>query len=265
MRLSKMQHFLKKKWIAVGLGCLVLLFAIRFLMWRVSPKVFPKSKTAVTLSLSSGPFECRYYEAKEPINGIVVLGTGDGGWSYWEENTAKSLSRHGYYVIGWDCRKFADSRKFDHEGIVEGFNAAVSAAYDHVSRTDLPVWYSGWSTGAEQSVAAAASRQRTPNLKGLLLVAPGSRGRFGLQTSDFLGVVPTGPGSFALADFANELEHIRVAQIAADLDPLDSSDWLTELKVPHKLFEMTNTLHDMGGAGPEFQKVLLNAIEWTKH
>jgi pimeloyl-ACP methyl ester carboxylesterase len=258
-----MQHFSFTKWIAATSGCLVVLFAAWVLIYRLSPKHFPKSETAVTLALAGGDFECRCYEAKEPVKGVVVLGTGDGGWSYWEDNTAKSLSSHGYYVIGWDCRKFADTRKFNHEQLIDGFNAVVQAAYDRLPHDDLPVWYSGWSTGAEQSVAAAASKRRPTNLRGLLLVAPGLRGRFGLETSDFLGVAPTGPGSFALSDFAPQLECVRVAQIAADLDPLDSTQWLESLHVPHHLYEMTNTLHDMGGAGEEFQKVLLEAIQWT--
>jgi pimeloyl-ACP methyl ester carboxylesterase len=252
-----------RKLLTTAVGCLVVFLSLRLYFYRVSPKDFPASKSTVTLELSSGPFECRCYPAEHP-KGVVVLATGDGGWSYWEDNTAKSLSSHGYYVIGWDCRKFADSRKFDHEKLIEGFEAAVRELFQKATRDDLPLWYVGWSTGAEQSVAAALSQQRPTNLVGLVLAAPGSRGRFGLETSDLLGVIPTGPGSFALSDFGQELDGVSVVQIAADLDPLDSTTWLENLEVPHRLIEMPNTLHDMGRAGAEFQAILLDAIDWTQ-
>jgi hypothetical protein len=101
-----------------------------------------------------------------------------------------------------DCRKFADSRTYDQARLGAGFHAAVEAVRKRSDADEsTPVWYGGWSTGAEQSVAAACA-DRPAHLVGLLLAAPGSHGRYGITTSDLLGKDPEGPGSFALADLA---------------------------------------------------------------
>ncbi len=236
----------------------------RFLYFRITPKNFTATGDLITLQLSGGPFQCPYFPTTERPKGLVVLGTGDGGWSYWEDNTANSLASHGYAVVGWDCRKFADSRKFTQDQLVIGFNSAVNAGLSLSKVRSLPVWFGGWSTGAEQSVAAAASRKRNRNLVGLLLAAPGTRGRFGINTSDLLGIVPTGEDTFAMSEMGAKLAPgIKVAQFAAGIDPLDDVDWLESCAVEHKLYELPTSLHDMGGAGQEFQTLLLEAIDWT--
>lgn len=102
---------------------------------------------------------------------------------------------------------FADSRKYDQAQLCAGFIAAVEAVRERTGAGDaVPVWYGGWSTGAEQSVAAAACANRLPQLVGLLLAAPGTRGRYGITSSDLLGGTPTGPDSFALADMVMPLK-----------------------------------------------------------
>ena len=261
----------KQKWgpwkIAALVACLVFgcLFT-RFVLHLLLPRNFTATGSEITLRLPSGDFQCSFFAAERDagvFRGLVILGSGDGGWSYWEDGTAHSLAGHGYAVVGWDCRKFADGRSYDHAALVEGFNSAVEAASGLTPDAGSPVWFAGWSTGAEQSVAAAASLDRTPRLRGLLLAAPGTRGRFGITSSDLLGVTPAGPDTFALKDMAKQIEGVRVAQFAAGLDPMDDVDWLAGLTVPHRIFELPGLLHDMGGAGEEFQTALLDAIDWT--
>jgi pimeloyl-ACP methyl ester carboxylesterase len=241
----------------------ILALLTKFILHLVLPRNFAGTGESLQLALADGAFQTSYYCGPESPKGIVILGTGDGGWSYWEENTAKHLSAMGYAVGGWDCRKFADSRTYDQARLGAGFHAAVEAVRKRSDADEsTPVWYGGWSTGAEQSVAAACA-DRPAHLVGLLLAAPGSHGRYGITTSDLLGKDPEGPGSFALADLAPRLSGVRVAQFAAGLDPMDDVTWLAKLSVPHQIFEMSGKLHDMGGAGPEFQETLDKAIAWT--
>jgi hypothetical protein len=246
-------------------GVVLVLGVVYLLYHRMTPRGTVATGTRLTLQLNGGPLDCAFFGPTNGSNplGLVVLGTGDGGWSYWEENTAISLSNHGYAVMGWDCRKYADSRRYTHSDLVNGFKAATEAGSKECGSNDLPVWYGGWSTGAEQSVAAAGSSNRPKQLVGLLLAAPGSRGRFGINTSDLLGITPSGEDSFALKDWADQLDGLHVAQFVAGLDPLDDTQWLESLKTPTKQFLLPNALHDMGGAGEEFQKNLLEAIHWT--
>jgi pimeloyl-ACP methyl ester carboxylesterase len=242
----------------------LLALLVKFILHLVLPRNFAGTGEVLPLDLSSGPFRALYYCHSAEPKGIVILGTGDGGWSYWEENTARSLIAKGYAVGGWDCRKFADSRTYDQARLAEGFAAAVEAVRDRShADDDVPIWYGGWSTGAEQSVAAAAVDDRPAHLAGLLLAAPGARGRYGITTADLLGAPPSGPNSFALADLGPKLRGLRVAQFAAGLDPMDDVDWLKTVTVPYRIIELHRTLHDMGGAGLEFQQKVEEAIQWT--
>lgn len=242
----------------------VMALAVKFILHLLLPRNFSATGEMLQLPLAEGPFRVPYYCGPQAPKGIVILGTGDGGWSYWEENTATHLVKKGYAVGGWDCRKFADTRKYDYARLCAGFEAAVVAVRNRCGGAEtLPVWYGGWSTGADQSVAAATSPDRPRHLIGLLLAAPGTRGRYGITASDLLGADPTGPDTFALADMAPKLADLRVVQFMAGLDPLDDEEWLAEDPGPKLYIKLPGILHDMGGAGPEFLNKVNEAIAWT--
>lgn len=235
-----------------------------FVLHLLLPRGVVATGEPVPLDLAGGRFDVACFAGGGEPAGIVILGTGDGGWSYWEENAAAHLVARGFAVVGWDVRRFADSRKYDEPQLAAAWAAAVDAARAcSGAADDVPVWYAGWSTGAEQAVAAAASPLRPHAVVGLLLAAPGRTGRFGITTSDLLGVEPSGPDTFRLADLAPGLAGLRVAQFAAGLDPMDDVDWIERVPSPHRVFELPLKLHDMGGAGPDFQDALDEAIAWT--
>ncbi len=243
---------------------MVVVLLTKFILHLVLPRNFAATGEMLPLDLAGGPFQTSYYCGPKLSKGIVILGTGDGGWSYWEENTAKHLSSKGYAVGGWDCRKFADSRKYDHAALCAGYQAAVEVVRKRCHGSDtLPVWYGGWSTGADQSVAAATAADRPKHLIGLLLAAPGTRGRYGITASDLLGADPSGPDTFALAEMAPKLAGLRVVQFVAGLDPMDDEEWLTHYTGPKQFVHLPALLHDMGGAGPEFLSKLDEGIAWT--
>ena len=97
---------------------------------------------------------------------------------------------------------------------------------------------------------------------GLLLVAPGERGRYGITLADLLGRTPRGPTSFALKELAPILGTIPVAQIHGSLDPLDSTEWLQFLKGPHRLNTLSGFGHFFGDAGTDLRKTLVEDAEW---
>jgi pimeloyl-ACP methyl ester carboxylesterase len=166
-------------------------------------------------------------------------------------------------VAGWDCRKYADAGLYDQKTLATDFAIVlVEARRVFELKTDLPVVFAGYSTGAEQVVAAAAFIRRPSRLDGLLLIAPGERGRYGLTTSDLMGVTPRGKGTFALGDFAAAMTGLRIVQIHGEHDPLDSTEWLALLKVPHELKVFPNGWHFFGGGPTEFLKMLDDAIDW---
>ena len=246
---------------------LVLLVPILWFLYHLMMPRNYTSKTAevLPLQLSSGPFEIHYYAAKHP-KGILIVATGDGGWSgQWEEPVALHAAAAGYAVGGWDCRKFADTRSFDQAKLTEAFNAAVAAVRTRAGlAANSPVWFTGWSTGAEWAVAVAASPDRDKHLVGILAAAPGDRSRYGISKADLLGAEPTGPGSFALAELGPAVHGIRIAQFAGQLDPLDDTQWLNSLPngTPHKLVEIPGAPHDMDRAGERFLAEFDMAIQW---
>jgi phosphatidylglycerol lysyltransferase len=251
------------------LGLILLALATKFVLHLLLPRNYAASGESLPLKLPHGTFETHYYNGPKPPRGIVIVGTGDGGWSYWEEKVSQHLATQGYAVGGWDCRAFADSRAYDQAELVAGFRLAVEAVQNraHVQNKKLPVWYAGWSTGAEQAVAAASSPDRPPMLKGLLLAAPGARGAYTITQAYLLGMEPTGPDSYAMADMAPGLTGLSITQFTAGLDPLDDTSWLESLAgmktVRYQLIELPGVMHDMGEAGEEFQQKLDEAMAWT--
>jgi pimeloyl-ACP methyl ester carboxylesterase len=258
----------KRRWLRrmlAILGIVILVLMIKFFLHLILPRNFRGSGEILPIQLTNSIYQTLYYnETAQPL-GIVILGTGDGGWSYWEEKVAKHLMTKGYAVGGWDCRKFADSRTYDQAELAAGFRAAVAAVRKRAGlKKPVPVWYSGWSTGAEQSLAAATDPERPQELVGLLLAAPGEHGRYGITESDLLGVEPSGSNTFSLAELAPKLKGLRVVQFAAGLDPLDDTTWQESLgEIPHQLITLPNCFHDMGEAGEEFLQKFDEALKWT--
>lgn len=247
---------------------IVLLIPIGWFFYHMMWPRNYSSKTAevLPLNLSSGPFETLYYGTAYP-KGILIVATGDGGWSgQWEEPVALHAAAAGFAVGGWNCRKFADTRTFDQGKLVEAFNAAVAAVRKRARLPeDCPVWFTGWSTGAEWAVAAAASPDREKHLVGILPVAPGDRSRYGISKSDLLGADPTGPDTYALKNLAPGLHGVRIVLFAGGLDLLDDTEWLKSMhpETPHKLVEIPKATHDMDHAGNRFLSEFDMAIQWT--
>lgn len=217
-------------------------------------------------ALARGPLEVAWYLPKnQPLRGFFILGSGDGGWSYWETRMAKHLTAHGWAVAGVDFALYATT---DYtQAILAGDMARIIAELAKRAKQPadghLPVIYGGWSMGAEQAVPAAAIQNlRPPGLCGLLLVAPGARGRYGLHTQDKIGFAPTGEGTFALADFAPQMKGLRLAQLHAGLDLLDSIDWYVGQNIDLQLWKYPRAFHDFSNASNGFLAMTDDALAW---
>jgi phosphatidylglycerol lysyltransferase len=214
------------------------------------------------LKLPRMSFPVRIYEVDKHCRALVLFASGDGGWKAFEDKICRYLASQAVCVIGWDCRKFADPGLYDQKVLAAGFAAALEEARRITGVRDAPVVFSGYSTGAEQAVAAASASPRQPNLVGLLIIAPAERGRYGITTSDLMGIKPVGKGSFALSDLAQGVEGLRVVQIHGEYDPLDSTEWLGHLDTPHQLKIYPGGWHFFKDGPPDFLKLLADAIDW---
>jgi hypothetical protein len=226
----------------------------------------PTDRTDVTLPLKRGDFSFYRYVPSQPEftthpKAVIIFGSGDGGFDGWEDRVCKSLQADGYEVLGYDCNSYA---KTDYD------MATLQADMAQMARSSLgqygdhppPLIFGGWSMGAEQAVAAAGGPDRPADLTGLLLISPGSRGRYGLRESDRWDVSPTGEGTYSLKDFASKLDGLRVVQWDGNLDILDSKAWLDSLTAIHKTYGYPYGLHDYDGASDDFLALLKKSVSW---
>jgi phosphatidylglycerol lysyltransferase len=214
------------------------------------------------LKLPHMPFSVRIYRAHTGCRALVLFASGDGGWKAFEDKICRYLASQGLCVVGWDSRKFADPGLYDQKVLAAGFAAALDEARRISGVRDVPVVFSGYSTGAEQAVAAAAATPRQPKLLGLLIIAPAERGRYGITLPDLMDIKPTGEGSFGLSDLAQGMEGLRVVQIHGEHDPLDSMEWLVHLNTPHQLKIYPDGWHFFKDGPPDFLKLLADVIDW---
>lgn len=214
------------------------------------------------LELARMSFPVRIYKAVGDCRALVLFASGDGGWKAFEDKICHYLASQGFGVVGWDCRKFADSGLYDQNILGVGFAAAIDEAKRINGLEDVPVVFAGYSTGAEQAVAAAAANPRQAKLVGLLIIAPAERGRYGITLSDLMGINPVGEGSFGLSDLDEGIEGLRVVQIHGEHDPLDSTEWLKHLNTPHQLKIYAGGWHFFKDGPPDFLKLLADAIDW---
>lgn len=216
----------------------------------------------VTIQLTRSKETVRLYEPDElPPRAIFVFGSGDGGWSAWEDAVSHWLRDAGIFVVGFDMREYAES-DYDAATLGRDMGTLARDALARANGVDTPVIYGGWSMGAVQVVAAAAWKDRPANLVGLMLMSADSRGRYGLRASDELGVTPTGAGTFSLSDFTKNMEKLRVAQFHGGADFMASTAWIQSLKSKHQLYIVPGANHGFDGPSDDFQSYLLNGVSW---
>ena len=221
-------------------------------------------KTDITINLIRGPLKLLHFVPGDPYfaahpKAVIVFGSGDGGWGGWEDRVSRALQAEGCEIISFDCLFYSKS-DYDLPTLQADMNT-VAHAFPRTGPMP-PVILGGWSMGADQVVAAAGGPKRPADVVGLLLISPSARGRYGLRAPDVWNVSPTGPGTFALTDFATDLTGLRVAQWNANLDLLDSDGWLKNLSTTHQAYTFSPAFHEYNGASDAFLKELKKTVGW---
>ena len=216
----------------------------------------------VTVELSRGPFTFREFQPqKMETRAVILFGSGDGGWSGFEEAICRSLQSHGYRVIGIDSKEYAET-DYDLAILQADFGTIAQAAEAVYRNHPLPLIVGGWSMGAAQAIAVAGGPHPPPGLVGLLLLDPCSRGRYGLRFSDQSNVLPTGPGTFGVEEFVKTMGNLHVVQWHAAEDSIDSRAWLDSLTAPHKEFDFAQTGHYYNNDRADFLTQLVDTVPW---
>jgi hypothetical protein len=223
-------------------------------------------RTEVALALKRGAFTVYRYLPGDPKyaaapKAVIIFGSGDGGFDGWEDRVCHGLQACGYEMLGFDCAVYAKT-DYDLKTLQADMDTIAQSSLTRYGAKPPPLIIGGWSMGAEQAVPAAGGPNPPAGLKGLLLISPGDRGRYGLRVADRFNVQPTGPGTFALAFFGHNLNNYRVAQWNGNLDLLGSKAWLDTLTATHKAYGFPWGLHDYDGASDKFLKLLNESVEW---
>lgn len=222
-----------------------------------------RTGTAMSVEGRRGPLPVYLYKPTPPVRGVIVFASGDGGWKSFEEKICANLAAGGFCVVGWDSLKYAGEGPYDQAILASDFYTAAAEGAAAVKCPPVPLVFAGYSTGAEQAVAAAAWHPRLRKLSGVLVVAPGKRGRYGITTADLMGLTPTGKGSFDLTEHSPGLEGLRLFQIHGQYDPLAQSEWLSSLTIPHSLVEYPDGWHTFKGGPADFQELVLRGVKWV--
>lgn len=212
-----------------------------------------------------GEFHVTIYAAQPEPKAVALLASGDGGWTDLEEKMARTLAAKHFNVVGWDCRDYAKLGKYDRQTLSADVQSALEIADTTDGGRKLPVVLVGFSTGAEQMIAVAASDKRPRGLRGLLVLAPGHRGRYGIELSDLMGIPPKGPDTFSLEEMAHGLKGLRIYQIHGEHDPLSQTSWLDKLNTPHKLEIYPDGWHLFRGGPPDFLALVGKGAAWVLH
>lgn len=226
----------------------------------------------------AGEAMLRIYEPDEmPPRAIFIFGSGDGGWSPWEDVISHWLRDAGIFVVGWDYFRYAtgntrelkegpykpDDKDYTAAKVGGDMAAMARMALRRCGGGDVPVIYGGWSSGAVQALPGAASRDRPKSLAGLMLFGADRRGRYGLRSADLIGKTPSGPGTFDLSEFNKALTGLRVVQFHGGADFMASDTWIQTLKTPHALYEIPRANHGFDGPSEEvFRPVLEAGVDW---
>jgi phosphatidylglycerol lysyltransferase len=217
----------------------------------------------IVVQLTRGAFTILDFPPKKAeSHALVLFGSGDGGWSEFEEEICHTLQDHGYEVIGINSNAYGMT-DYNQDILQSDMTRIARAATASNAEHPPPLIVGGWSMGAAQAIATGGGPHPPPGLVGLLLIDPCARGRYGLRLSDQADLLPTGPGTFGADDFSDAMGNMRVAQWHAALDSIDSRDWLASLISPHREFDFPGTGHYYSKGRAEFLQQLVASVHWV--
>ena len=193
---------------------------------------------------------------------LIIFGSGDSGWGYWEETVSEDLCSHGYEVVGIDSADYA-STDYDLATLQADFDQIAEKALAPYGDNPPPLLEGGWSMGAAQAIAIAGGPNPPRNLKGLILASALSRGRYGLRDEDKANILPTGPGTFAVKDFAPSFDRLRVAQWHGAEDTIDSCAWLNDLHAEHREYDLPDAGHTYNECCETFRAQFVESVSWV--
>jgi len=203
----------------------------------------------------------------------VIVSSGDGGWIHLAPHVAQVLAAKGFYVIGFDVKAYLAS--FTSGPITlrpeeEPTDYRVLARFARTASQKKPILV-GVSEGAGLSVLAATDPSTKTEILGVIGLGLPDMNELGWRWKDSLIYVthktPNEP-LFSAATVAAKVAPIPLAAIHSTTDEFvpvsEVQNILQRAAAPKHLWVIKASDHRFSDNLPEFDRRLLEAIEWVR-
>jgi hypothetical protein len=213
----------------------------------------------------------------------VIVSSGDGGWIHLAPHVAETLAARGYFVVGFNVKAYlesftndahtlrVDEVPRDYQSLVE-YAARGSAggppAGGHYDERPILI---GVSEGAGLSVLAAVDPDMQRRVAGVVALGLPDRNELGWRWKDSVIYVTHGvpnEPTFRASDLVGKLTPVPLAAIHSTSDEFvpesDVRKLMARASDPKRLWMVTASDHRFSGNVPEFDRRLLESIEWVR-
>ncbi len=240
--------------------------AVLTIVLHVTPGL---AETTASLSFSGRNQELHLYGTSG--NKLVILSSGDLGWSGFVVHVAEFLAKSGYFVVGLNSKAYlasftAGSSTLAPQDVPEHYLTLIE--YAKRSSPSTPI-LAGISEGAGLSVLAATDARVKGAIRGILALGLPDENELGWKWQDFTiwitKRVPNEP-SFMVSDIIGKVTPVRLAEIHSTHDeflPLDKAKALLALAgEPKRMWVIEAANHRFSDARDELDRRVLEAIAW---
>jgi len=213
----------------------------------------------------------------------VIISSGDGGWIHLAPHVAETLAARGYFVVGFNVKAYLESFTNDahalridevagdYLSLVEYATRGSASGPPKGGRYDLRPIMIGVSEGAGLSVLAAVDPEMQRRVAGVVALGLPDRNELGWRWKDSLIYVTHGvpnEPTFSASDLVGKLTPLPLAAIHSTTDEFVPEAEVRKLMArasePKRLWMVTASDHRFSGNIPEFDRRLLESIEWVR-
>ena len=203
----------------------------------------------------------------------VIVSSGDGGWIHLAPHVADFLSRHGFFVVGFDVKAYLESFTSGRSTLTSGEEPAdyeVLAEFARKTTGKKPILI-GVSEGAGLSVLAATDARTKAGIAGVIGLGLPDLNELAWRWTDAVIYLthraPNEP-SFSVAAIVDRIAPLPLAAIHSTHDEFvpvaDVERVLKGAKEPKRLWIVNAANHRFSDNLNEFDQRLLDAIAWTR-
>jgi fermentation-respiration switch protein FrsA (DUF1100 family) len=203
----------------------------------------------------------------------VIVSSGDGGWIHLGPHIAVLLATRGFTVFGFDVKAYLASftsgaKTLDAAQVPDDYHTLVEAIRKTNPRRPILV---GVSVGAGLSVLAATGAPTRAEIDGIVCVGLPDRNELAWRWEDAITYLthrlPNEP-TFSVRAVVSSIGPIPIAAIHSTHDeyvPLAELQLtLARVPDPKRLWIVEASNHRFSDNLPEFDRSLLEAIEWIR-